>query len=126
MQFLAATNVESVFFIVSGEIKSILRDLQAITMLKLIYAVYIFMQFINQDDLNKMIVDYKHVNGLFCTIEDCIQPLGSRYKVLSRTIFLYADRVFLHWIKINERKFPIEIVARAKAIYRFSIVYQKL
>ncbi|CAF1624152.1 unnamed protein product [Rotaria magnacalcarata] len=68
-QYLVATDVRSIFFIIAGGIRSVMHDLQAITTLKQAYTVYVFLHSMEQNDMVQAILQYENVNGLFCDIE---------------------------------------------------------
>ena len=75
VQNFGIIDTESVFFIVSGEIKSITRYLKEIPMLKQIYAVYLFVPSVDQQKLDETVFSYNKIGRLFDNLQillDCL------------------------------------------------------
>jgi len=99
VQYLAATDVRSIFFIVSGGIKSVTHQLQSITMLNQIYTVYVLLKSIEENELSETILKYKNINRLFYSIEDVLTRLAADIKFYAeKSLYMPLLSVLLHRI----------------------------
>jgi tetratricopeptide (TPR) repeat protein len=80
VQHLEQMDVSSVFFIVSGEVNSIIHDLKTITMLKQIYAIYLFVSITEAHELDETILSYKNIGKLFDNLELLLNCLSADIK----------------------------------------------
>ncbi|CAF3475028.1 unnamed protein product, partial [Rotaria sp. Silwood2] len=69
IEYLKTIDIKSVFFIISGENKNIIHDLKAIMMINQIYTIYLFMEIINEQELDETIQIYKNIGRLFDNLE---------------------------------------------------------
>ncbi len=95
VQQLRGIDLESVFFIVSGEVKSIIRDLKAITMLNKFYAIYFFVPVTDAQELDETIISYKNIGKLFDNLEFLLNCLSADIKFyLEQPLYIPILSVF--------------------------------
>ncbi len=69
LQHLRKIDVKSVFFIVSGEVRSIIQDLKTITMLKQFHTIYFFVPAMVAQELDEILLSYKNIGRIFDNLE---------------------------------------------------------
>ncbi len=95
VQQLRGIDFESVFFIVSGEVKSMIRDLKAITMLNKFYAIYFFVPVTDAQELDETIISYKNIGKLFDNLEFLLNCLSADIKFyLEQPLYIPILSVF--------------------------------
>jgi tetratricopeptide (TPR) repeat protein len=80
VEYLESSDIKSLFFIISGEMKSIKHDLKKITVLNQIYAIYLFVPFVDQQELDETVRSYQNIGRLFDNLEYLLTCLNSDVK----------------------------------------------
>jgi tetratricopeptide (TPR) repeat protein len=86
VQNLGRTDVKSVFFIVSGEVRSIIQDLKTITMLKQFHTIYFFVPVMVVQELDEILLSYKNIGRVF-------DNLGFLLTCLTADIKFYLEQL---------------------------------
>jgi tetratricopeptide (TPR) repeat protein len=109
IEYLGTTNIRSVFFIISGEIKNIIRHLTSIPMLKDIYAIYCFVPTIHEQELNEVMLSYKNIGRLFDNLQVLLNCLTANIKFyLEQPLHIPAISVFTSQNSMKDKsKLPL-------------------
>ncbi|CAF1449680.1 unnamed protein product [Rotaria sp. Silwood1] len=103
VEYLETTDIRSVFLIISGEIKSIMRDLRKITVSRQIYAIYLFVPSIDQQKLDKTLCSYKEIGRLFDNLQFLLTCLTADIKFyLEKPLYIPIVSIFASQNKIED------------------------
>jgi tetratricopeptide (TPR) repeat protein len=101
VEYLESSDIKSLFFIISGEMKSIRHDLKKITALNQIYAIYLFIPSVDQQEFDETLCSYQNIGRVFDNLDFLLTCLISDIKFYLEQP-LYRPSLSIFRIKNNK------------------------